>query len=89
MQAQTNKDNYYNKPVKIRQVYAQHNNTKIISQFKSYSHYMQPIVQTFANATRLGVSADILCSSLTNMGYKQHTDLEYHSLFKAMQTKNM
>ena len=49
---------------------------KIISQFKSYSRYMQPIIQTFTNATRLWVSADIVCSSPTNMGHKQHTDLE-------------
>ena len=62
-------------------------NTKIISQFKSYSHYMQPIIQTFTDATRLWVPADIVHSSLTNMGHKQHTDLEYHSQFKVMQTK--
>ena len=59
---------------------------KIISQFKSYSHYMQPIVQTFTNATRLWVSVDIICSSLTNVGHKQHTDLEYLSQFKVVQT---
>ena len=58
---------------------------KIISQFKSYSHCMQPIIQTFTNATRLWVSADII-HSLTNMGHKQHTDLEYRSKFKVMQT---
>ena len=65
----------------------QHSNTKIISKFKSYSHYMQPIIQTFTNATRLWVSVNIVHSSPTNMGHKQHTDLEYHSQFKAMQTK--
>ena len=60
---------------------------KIISQFKSYSGYMQPNVQTFTNATRLWVSMDIIHSSPTNMGHKQHTDLDYHSQFKVMQTK--
>ena len=60
---------------------------KIISEFKSYSHYMQPIIQTFTNATRLWVSVDVVCSSPTNMGHKQHTDLGYHSQFKVVQTK--
>ena len=54
---------------------------KIISQFKSYSHYMQPIIQTLTNATRLWVSVDIVCSSPINMGHKQHTNLEYCSQF--------
>ena len=62
-------------------------NIVILKSFHSYSHYIQSIVQTFTNATRLWVSADIVHSSPTNMGHKQYTNLGHHSQFKVMQTK--
>ena len=42
------------------------NQYKIISQLQTFS------IQT--NATRLGVPADIVCSSLTNVEHKQYTN---------------
>ena len=60
-------------------------NVTILKSFRSYSHYVQSGIQT--NATRLLVQVDIVCSSLTNMGHKQYTDLRYHSQFKVVQTK--
>ena len=53
------------KTIKIRWVYAQSSN-----QYKNI--YTVTIIQHSINTTKLGVSADIVCSSPTNMGHKQH-----------------
>ena len=53
------------KTIKIRWVYAQSNK----------NIYAVTIVQHSTNATKLGVSADIVHSSPTNVVHKQHSNI--------------
>ena len=53
------------KTIKIRQVYSQSN-------YQCKNIYAVTIILHSTNATTLGVSADIVCSSPTNVGHKQY-----------------